>query len=679
MHNAKRTIRAFTLIEILVAVAVLVVVVLVCGQAFQAASGVARMGEASGAVLQEAWGIEKKIREDLSRISPDGCLVIHSVEVPNNYNQKRWDPLKPGPRPPLINMGLPPEAPVRCDQLMFFMGGFEKSTPFGANVNFDSPSLGGASRSIGSSSAVTYGHGLQFPSLSPYSIYDYTSSATPDPTKSPLGDLPLQYTGHDIDLDDYRTEDGQFSVSLGLEANLARLAPFYRSNVTGDFASGGWGGPLEAVYSHYGYAGGDTNNLYRQFQPAVDTARLISGDQPEARQWMLTRRLAVMGDDDSGNPDDYSKKVFNGLTYATKSLYPVDPRRVSAGEAGFERDAPVVDMGRADMTAMVMGDVRKSLLHSRHNSYPDERFGRRPWCDTDNDGQHDDIRYDTWNGAGDTHGILEGNAVPGLVTQRHLIKTLLAWPRVERSSPGPSRFDQTLTNQVFGSACSDFIVEWTWDDNVGETRAWKRVDPYRSPSRRERVTWHGFRYDATDPNLQPDDANQLAGTDIKQTGEHFWFGMPDKRTPGDDADQWDRGVTSFRDYAASFPAYAGPQDTPEDVYPESAKPDLAGPALVNPAAVDEVVVPAAFPGQEPVREYWAIFGPNRRWPLLKGRDVVLGNTFSNGRDGLLDPDPSYTPWPSALRFTMVLHDSETNLEQGKLVQFVVELPKERLQ
>ncbi len=674
MRSTCRTSRAFTLIEILVSVAVLVVVVLVCGQAFQAASGVARMGEASGSVLQESWAIEKQIRDDLSRVSPDGSLIIHSVEVPNDYNRVHWDNTKPGPRPPLINPSLPADAPVRCDQLMFFIGGFERSVPLGARLSGNSL-LGGVSRSMGSTSAVTYGHGLQFPLLSPYSVYDYTTGATPDPTESLLGELPPQYKGHDIDFDAFRTVEGQFADSSGLEANLARLAPFYRSNVNGDFASGGWGGELEAVYSQYGFAGGNTNDLYKQEAPAVDTARLVRGDQPEARRWLLARRLAVMGDDDSQNPADKSKKIYNASTYSTKSLFPADPRRTTPQATGFERDAAVIDMGRVDMTSMLLGDVRKSLLHSRHKTQPDAVFGRRPWFDANDDGVHDDV-------ADGTHAILEDTAVPGLATQRHLLKTLLAWPRVERSAPGPSRYDQSLTNQICGSACSDFIVEWTWDDNVGETRAWQWVEPDRSISRRDRVTWHGFRYDSADSNFDPL-GGQLAGTDVRQSGQQFWFGMPDKRIPADAADKWDRGVTSFRDYAASYPANLAPQKTPEEVYPENAKPSMAAPSLLNPLAVDEVVVPAAFPGQEPVREYWAIFGPNRRWPLLKNRDVLAGNanpaTPEFGNDGLLDPDPSYTPWPSALRFTMVLHDTETNLEHGKLVQFVVELPKERLQ
>ena len=35
---------------------------------------------------------------------------------------------------------------------------------------------------------------------------------------------------------------------------------------------------------------------------------------------------------------------------------------------------------------------------------------------------------------------------------------------------------------------------------------------------------------------------------------------------------------------------------------------------------------------------------------------------------------AYTPWPSAIRITMVLHDPETKLEAGRQIQFVIDLP-----
>ena len=111
--------RAFTLIEILVAVAVLVAIVLVCGQIFQSASKVASSSEASGDALVEGAAIRRQMTEALSRLSSDGILGIRSLTVPNNYNLKRFS--GSGARPGLINPSLPPSAPIRCDQLVFFV------------------------------------------------------------------------------------------------------------------------------------------------------------------------------------------------------------------------------------------------------------------------------------------------------------------------------------------------------------------------------------------------------------------------------------------------------------------------------------------------------------------------------------------------------------------------------
>ena len=64
----------------------------------------------------------------------------------------------------------------------------------------------------------------------------------------------------------------------------------------------------------------------------------------------------------------------------------------------------------------------------------------------------------------------------------------------------------------------------------------------------------------------------------------------------------------------------------------------------------------------PVWVYTAVFGFNGRTPATP--DV-------NGRMILRD---DFTPWPSALRITMRLHDPKLNIASGRTFQFVVDLP-----
>lgn len=655
----------FTLIEILVAIAVLVVVILICGQAFQAASAVARKGEASGDTLQEAWTIKRQIEDDLSRISADGALVIHSVEVPNDFNREKWT--GSGVRPGLINPALPPTAPIRCDQLLFFAGGYEPSSKYGSG-NYNEHV--GVPRVLGGTSMVSYGHGLQFPELSPYSI-----DVPANPQQSPLGQLPPQFRGHDVDMRTlrYQRQDLQ-----------PRLAPFYHHQV--DDSSGGWGGSgnrMPTKYTQYGFAG--PSSIYAQSDGPE-----IRGNQPEARRWLLTRQAIPLADDDgeppggSSYPTDASKRIYRSQAFAAESLFPADPRPRSSSVAGFDLVVPVSDYGRVDVASMLMGSVREALLHSQPYSNPYTNFARRPWFTFDNpDGTHavlEDVR--SGGQAPGTSGEL-----PGLGTQRDLLKSLLAWPRAERDAKGASRFDQGLTTGVLSSGCSSFIVEWTWDEDTGETRTWQLANPLLEDGRLNKVTWHGLRYDPS--SVSQSDWGNL-GLDTPPTGRQIWFGLPSV-TDGDGVDanvldpddppQYDRRVIPFGRFAAAYPGASEPEATLHWQYPDSNKPLVAAPALVHPDAVDEEI--AGFGGLgERVREYWAVFGPNRRWPLLEGRDQMSGGGDPAGQgsdpDGTDDPDPSYTPWPAALRITMVLHDPAVNLESGKEIQFVVELPKDRL-
>ena len=171
-----RTNRAFTLIELMVAVGLLLVVIVAVSRIFSTASKVASLGEAVNDILQETGAIERQIRTDISRIDFDGVLVIQCVAIRNNANQLT------SPSAPLIDPTRPEDATIRCDQLVFFSKGTQTSARFAGNQ--DLGTFNGLARS--NVSRILYGHGVQLPDLIPQGT---TSSLRPDPIE--FSDAPL--------------------------------------------------------------------------------------------------------------------------------------------------------------------------------------------------------------------------------------------------------------------------------------------------------------------------------------------------------------------------------------------------------------------------------------------------------------------------------------------------------
>lgn len=150
----------FTLTEVLVAVAILIVVIIATARIFGTVSKVTGAGEANADLLQTAAVVERQIREDIARINREGYLVIRNVEVPNNINQISG----PGGGP-LLNAALPSNATVRCDQLMFFTDGTVSSTQFSGSKGIvpETPQNGIFNLPVLQANAarVYYGHAIQ--------------------------------------------------------------------------------------------------------------------------------------------------------------------------------------------------------------------------------------------------------------------------------------------------------------------------------------------------------------------------------------------------------------------------------------------------------------------------------------------------------------------------------------
>ena len=162
MRNPAHQSRAFTLTELLIAVLVLLVVIVATSRIFGTAQRVASLGEANTSILQEATAIERRLRDDLSRLSDQGYMAIRNVAIKNDIND-----VAATAQLELLNPDLPQDAVLRLDQLVFFTQGAQDTLDFIGGVN-----LGSGAIPAGMVSRVMYGHGVQVPDRVKQAIND---------------------------------------------------------------------------------------------------------------------------------------------------------------------------------------------------------------------------------------------------------------------------------------------------------------------------------------------------------------------------------------------------------------------------------------------------------------------------------------------------------------------------
>jgi hypothetical protein len=338
------------------------------------------------------------------------------------------------------------------------------------------------------------------------------------------------------------------------------------------------------------------------------------------------RRTAGASPDDydviNAGPEDATQPPASSWVLTRHAVVMADdgdanPERfMYANRTAYWIDHHPVFHGRVDGVSQQLSDIRRLVtLAPADYVCNGQTVSARPWFDR---------RY----GPGDQRSVIA--ALSGRLGD------LPVYTRAERVAPGMQRVDQALTNHVIGTACSSFTVDWTWAPGTGALR-----DP--------------------DGNLVvAPGADLTLGTvdDIVLTGmvvnadpvnepafrEQPWFGLEDPQ----------RGVYMYGTDANG--------DLKPDLWPWW---DWA--ATIAPDNVEEMV----FQNQT-VAVYEAIFGYNRQGVL--------------NDDGNPDPviyatgDPActrvgYTPWPSAIRITMTLHDQRQRFGEGREVQFVVDLPR----
>lgn len=626
-HRIQSNRRGFTLTEILVAVGVLLAVVVVTGRIFKVATDVTASGQATVDIMQEAAAIEARIREDISQMSREGYLVIRSVAVPNNVNVLEWQADgSQGVEPGLLDPSLAEDAVIRCDQLAFF-----RDAPSSAQVFSVGTALGTHPSAQGQTAFVTYGHGIQLPQLKPYTPKDAVAQELLP------GSPPPRY-GHDPDLE-------------ALAASGQELTPWRYDNPGLDETE--W---LPTVYTNYIGQGqyGSVATLYIQDQPVPEEYLYVNATQPDARRWVLSRQAILLADDDQQFAGNQSKRQYLNNVPSAQSIFPNDARLTGANSINggdLNSDPPVLQYGRVDVAATPIDQVRELLQTSRSPSNPANFYMRRcmhygEFNEYNQDGDVDadgDLIPDM-----EPRDVLEGNlfGIPGnpYLDQRFFMKDTVGWPRVERVAPSLSKVDQALANHALGGACSSFKVEWTYAEGTGGGMV---PSPYVGA---DPQYWHGVHYSPWDPLLDPTVTPGASGD--SWLGQR-WFGMRDI----------EQGVMPYSEFADNFPPI-----TDEFVNEQSINGFGSAAAYsIDPYAIDREF--PTFGGQPPYEEYWATFGLNQD-------QLSLPVTEGSGADWSFQRDPSFTPWPSALRITMTINDPQGRLEQGQVYQFVVEIPEQ---
>ena len=680
--------RAFTLIELLVSLSVLLVVIIATSRIFGTTGKVAAIGEASADLQATATAVEKVIRGDIERIARDGVLAIQCVAVRNDVNryQRTGTVISTtSSTAPLLNPTLAPTDFVRCDQVVFFGRGHEASQVFlgtqggaiSASRAGDEYALnlfGGGTLQItpeitSNEFMVRLGHGLQFPSL----LVD---------VKNP----------------DLRPDADTLGSS---QATLIPLVPWMWSN--------------SATMTSANFDVGASNNKY------------MAG-QPEARQWVMSRQITLLADDGNTQSSTYATATAKNLTWfhglGGGNFYPNSATGIAQYDIQSAGTAPASMIpAQTETTLSIPHDnmfPNRAIISARVDTAATSIAGYRAFVETGSTSANiaKDFSFDRtsrlfWSdqeGAdpsgslklGNIHNRIFNSLFGGNIPNTTRTNGLWGYPRAEKVAPSMDRRDSKVSIPLLAGNCSSIQIDWTWSNRTAQFEtpegtpllaqlpASAVVTSPARPTAIYNVPLAGLTTQEW-PENQPfkyDDGSDISPLNTKITptasGNSIpWFGLPDSMFPLSQRS----GVTrlagpliSDKLTPLSSPFYA----TPIRILKPSAATD---PEKTTFTVTDSDIVAVATPPidcariegvnaisnpqdtssiQYSVYTYQAIFGPNGDKPYREAK-------FPGGSERVLRTD--YTPWPTALRFTITLHDPKLALSQGRVFQFVVELPK----
>ena len=702
--------RAFTLIELLVSLSVLLVVIIATARIFGTTSKVAAIGEASADLQATANAVEKVIRGDIERIARDGVLAIQCVAVRNDVNRYQRILNNPDAIPTptdAINATAPLLDPtrastdfVRCDQIVFFARGHEASQVYLGTRGGGTPAKSEQAYALNSYPSGTIaitpeftsnefmirlGHGLQFPSL----LVDLNN---PDvrPDADTLGSNPLTLIP---------------PVPWMWSATPTMTASNFNTTTPNNFKYM----PSQPEARQW--------VLSRQLILLADDGNTQVAATPDAKNvtWFHSLKASSMLPNSATGIAQLGF-LSSGTAASVESALSIPHSNMCPNRAITASRVDTAATSISEYRAFVETGSTSANLAKDFNFYDN---GRLFWSIDEGPDPTTGSALGALN-LGFIRNRIFNSLFGGNVNNSVRTNGMWGYPRAEKVAPSMDRTDSMVCIPLLAGNCSSIQIDWTWSTGtarfetpegtplLAELPATTPTAPalpvrpqsvFNIPlSGLTQVTWpKQLLFMPTYAIDTP--VTAAAGTPIP------WFGLPDSLFPVSQR----RGITMLagpllnskaRPLQKANPGIPDPKNPLSTNYAtpiEVLKPNLSidtNRSSTTPFTLDDVnIVAIAAPPIDCARiegttginnsldtatikysvyTYQAIFGPNGDKPFREVR--VPGGTDRVLRTKrVLRSD--YTPWPTALRFTITLHDPKLALAQGRVFQFVVDLPK----
>jgi hypothetical protein len=410
----------------------------------------------------------------------------------------------------------------------------------------------------------------------------------------------------------------------------------------------------------------------------------IDPNQPEARQWVLARKTALLADDGGHavfypEPREYAvaeslgpssaPSIFGDLSNGQATPFPAGNayRRWHWRESRDRNwimtsanmiPSPILQSGWVDVSSSDLDKVRRQIAPTLRLQDPLDignlvgyvQSVSLPWAIGFGGASGAPLGWPSGSGAppwpsdGSIVGI--GNnqqlgSVAEYTSQRDRIMRgcfatpasgtapsvgVLGWPRSEKVVTDTDRKTELLVSPTLLTNCSSFRIDWTWQPGTGR-----------------QTTAEGEVVGAV-VGLGSTSGVEMGGI-VSGAGGLGWFGLPDVS---------DQPEVVLAQDALSFPGHSNQHMVQVARSIEGAPGNASSPAVTAP-----------FPGQDRIRVYTAVFGFNQ------------DDAYVVSPDGIEVLRDDYTPWPSQIRVTATIHDPRLVLDRGREVQFVLDVPRRR--